>query len=114
MGVFGVKPTTGADAGCGERNPQRVCEIPHCRNDPKKTKKFKETDIDLKAYSMWDNLVFSAIPEQAEEDPKSIIKNSIQTQLKLPEEMKNIFHSVHRLGGKRHFGCRGALLRALG
>jgi len=32
MGVVGVQPATGTDAGCRERNPQRVGEIPHRRN----------------------------------------------------------------------------------
>ena len=52
---------------------------------------------------MRDNLVFSGIPEQAEEDPELTIKNFIQTHLKLTgDAVKNIpFHRVHRLGGKR-------------
>ncbi|KAM9704524.1 uncharacterized protein ACNS7B_015206 isoform 1-T2 [Menidia menidia] len=66
-------------------------------------KKIKETVIDLQARSMRDNLVFSGIPEQPDEDPEHTIKNFIKTQLKLPEETVNniSFHRVHRLGGKR-------------
>ena len=66
-------------------------------------KRMKESIIDFQARSMRDNLVFSGIPEQADEDPELTIKNFIQTHLKLPANaVKNItFHRVHRLGGKR-------------
>jgi len=66
-------------------------------------KRIKESIIDLQARSMRDNLVFSGIPEQADEDPELTVKNYIQNQLKLPgDAVKNItFHRVQRLGGKR-------------
>jgi len=66
-------------------------------------KRMKESIIDLQARRMRDNLVFSGIPEQADEDPEFTIKNFIQTHLKLPgDAVKNItFHRVHCLGGKR-------------
>ena len=47
-------------------------------------KRIKESIIDLQACSMRDNLVFSGIPEQADEDPELTVKNFIQNQLKLP------------------------------
>ena len=67
----------------------------------------KESIIDLQARSMRDNLVFSGIPEQADEDPELTIKNFIQTHLKLPgDAVKNIIiHQVHHLGGKRPDAC---------
>ncbi|XP_047210622.1 butyrophilin-like protein 9 [Girardinichthys multiradiatus] len=52
---------------------------------------------------MWDNLVFTSIPERAEEDSESTIWEFLQSQLKLPsDEFKNItFHRVNWLGGKK-------------
>ncbi len=41
-------------------------------------KKIKETVIDLQARSMRDNLVFSGIPESAEEDPEATVKKLYQ------------------------------------
>ena len=57
-------------------------------------KRIKETTIDLQARSMRDNLVFSGIPEQADEDSELTIKNLIQKHLKLPgDTVTNItFH----------------------
>ena len=49
-------------------------------------KRIKESIIDLQARSMRDNLVFSGIPEQEDEDPELTIKIFIQNQLKLPGE----------------------------
>ncbi|KAL0151947.1 hypothetical protein M9458_052754 [Cirrhinus mrigala] len=66
-------------------------------------KKIKETVIDLQARSMRDNLVFSGIPESAEEDAEATVKSFIKTYLKLPEDtVENIcFERVHRLGAKK-------------
>ncbi len=66
-------------------------------------KKIKENVIDLQARSMRDNLVFSGIPESAEEDPEATVKNFIKTYLKLPEDtVENIcFERVHRMGAKK-------------
>ncbi|KAL0151785.1 hypothetical protein M9458_052936, partial [Cirrhinus mrigala] len=66
-------------------------------------KKIKETVIDLQARSMRDNLVFSGIPESAEEDTEATVKSFIKTYLKLPEDtVENIcFERVHRLGPKK-------------
>ncbi len=52
---------------------------------------------------MRDNLVFSGIPESAEEDPEATVKNFIKTYLKLPEDtVENIcFERVHRMGAKK-------------
>lgn len=66
-------------------------------------KNIKESILDLQARSMRDNLVFSGIPEQAEEDPEATVKEFLQKYMKLPTDtVKSIsFHRVHRLGGKR-------------
>ena len=66
-------------------------------------KRMKESILDMQSRSMRDNLVFSGLPERAEEDPEATIKVFLQQSLKLPQEtVKNItFHRVHRLGGKR-------------
>ncbi|KAL0194887.1 hypothetical protein M9458_008459, partial [Cirrhinus mrigala] len=52
---------------------------------------------------MRDNLVFSGIPESAEEDAEATVKSFIKTYLKLPEDtVENIcFERVHRLGAKK-------------
>ncbi len=52
---------------------------------------------------MRDNLVFSGIPESAEEDPEATVKTFIKTYLKLPEDtVENIcFERVHRMGAKK-------------
>ncbi len=74
-------------------------------------KKIKETVIDLQARSMRDNLVFSGIPESAEEDPEATVKNFIKTYLKLPEDtVENIcFERVHRME-RRNLEPRGRVL----
>lgn len=56
----------------------------------------KNTVIDQWAHSMRDNLVFSGIPEKAEEGLEITLKDFTQTRLKLPEETgKTIsFHGV--------------------
>ncbi len=73
-------------------------------------KKIKETVIDLQARSMRDNLVFSGIPESAEEDPEATVKNFIKTYLKLPEDtVENIcFERVHRMGAKETWSPEAA------
>lgn len=45
--------------------------------------KVKDTVIELLAHSMMDSLVFSGIPEMAEEDPETMVGYGIQTYLKL-------------------------------
>ncbi len=59
---------------------------------------------------MRDNLVFSGIPESAEEDPEATVKNFIKTYLKLPEDtVENIcFERVHRMGAKKPGAPRAA------
>ncbi len=73
-------------------------------------KKIKENVIDLQTRSMRDNLVFSGIPESAEEDPEATVKNFIKTYLKLPEDtVENIcFERVHRMGAKKPGAPRAA------
>ena len=66
-------------------------------------KTIKESVLDLQARSMRDNLVFSGIPERAEEDPEATVTEFLKKHLKLPTDViKDItFHRVHRLGGRR-------------
>lgn len=51
---------------------------------------------------MMDSLVFSGIPEMAEEDPETTVSHDIQTYLKLwVDVVKNIrIHRVHCFEGK--------------
>lgn len=48
-----------------------------------------EMVIELQACSMRKNLVFLGIPEKAEDDLETRVKEFIQTLLKLPEETVN-------------------------
>lgn len=66
-------------------------------------KGMKESILDIQARSKRDNLIFSGIPEQEEEDPEAPFKKFLQKQLELPvDTVKNIsFHWVHRLGRKQ-------------
>ncbi|KAK1895368.1 Protein unc-13 like C [Dissostichus eleginoides] len=70
----------------------------------KENKEMKETVLDLQGRSMRDNLVFSGIPEQTQDDnPEQLIKDFMITQLKIsPDTVKDItFHMrVHRIGQK--------------
>lgn len=68
----------------------------------------KDTVLDLQARSMRDNLVFSGIPENNEENTEATIKNFILKNLKLPADTVNniSFHRAHRLGGRRQEGQR--------
>ena len=65
-------------------------------------KKMKESILDIQARSMRDNLIFTGITEQQNEDPEKLVKNFITDQLKLPAGTANniTFHRVHRLGQK--------------
>ncbi|KAI2645916.1 hypothetical protein H4Q32_025263 [Labeo rohita] len=49
---------------------------------------------------MRDNLVFSGIQEQTQDNPEQAIKDFMHSALKLPKETVNniTFHRVHRLG----------------
>lgn len=60
----------------------------------------KETILDLQTRSVRDNLVFSGIPEQADEDPEVMVRQFMQEHLKLPiNTVKSMsFHQVHYLG----------------
>lgn len=67
-----------------------------------KNKTMKETILDLQSSSMHDNLIFTGIKEQPEDNPKQAIKEFMQSSLKLPHDtVHNItFHRVHRIGAK--------------
>ncbi len=49
---------------------------------------------------MQDNLIFSGIPENAPENPETLVKNFMISTLKIPTDSVNniIFHRVHQLG----------------
>lgn len=63
-------------------------------------KLLKETVLDLQTRSMRDNLIFSGLPETNNENPETVVKEFMKTQLKIPPEtLRNItFHRVHRFG----------------
>jgi len=66
----------------------------------KENKLMKETILDIQTRSMRDNLIFSGITENSPDDPEAMIRDFMQTQLKLqPDTVNQItFHRVHRLG----------------
>ena len=53
---------------------------------------------------MRDNLIFSGIAEQPQEDPERTIKEFMLSALKLPTDTVNniTFHRVHRIGAKNN------------
>lgn len=63
-------------------------------------KLLKESILDIQCRSMRDNLVFSGIPEQTQDNPEQAIKDFMLSALKLSKETVNniTFHRVHRLG----------------
>ena len=71
-------------------------------------KLMKDNILDLQVRSMGDNLIFSGIPEQTPDNPKCLIKQFMETHLKIPAEtVQNItFHRVHRLGKHSDRGPR--------
>lgn len=81
-------------------------------------KLMKETSLDLQSRSIRDNLVFSGITDQPQEDLEHTIKEFMQSMLKLPHDTVNniTFHRVHRIGVKNnsnrysHWVCLGGLV----
>lgn len=90
-----------ANTCCCKHHPQRVGEI-HREGMTRENRNIKDTIIELQAHSMMDSLVFSGIPEMAEEDPETTVSHDIQTYLKLwVDVVKNIrIHRVHCFEGK--------------
>nr|XP_022331758.1 uncharacterized protein LOC111129597 [Crassostrea virginica] len=64
----------------------------------------EESVIDLKARSMRDNLVFTGIPEERDEDTEALIQNLIQRKYKPDYQIS--FERVHRLGKPNDFSER--------
>ncbi|KAJ8314098.1 hypothetical protein KUTeg_008659 [Tegillarca granosa] len=58
----------------------------------------KESNVELQARSMRDNLVFSGIPEQDSENTETVLMEIIAQKLEITEKME--FHRVHRMGRK--------------
>ena len=57
----------------------------------KENKRMKDNILDLQARSMRDNLIFSGIPEQTPDNPKCLIKQFMETHLKVPaDSIQNI------------------------
>lgn len=54
----------------------------------KDNKYLKETVLDLQIHSMRDNLLFSDIPGQVEEDPEKTVMDYLTKQFKLPTGKK--------------------------
>jgi hypothetical protein len=48
---------------------------------------------------MRDNLIFEGIPERLRENTEEVIKNFIQTELDISDEID--FHRVHRMGKQK-------------
>ena len=69
----------------------------------KNNRELKETILDVQARSMRDNLIFSGIPEKAQEDPEAQVRSFLVDALKMSAETANNigFHRVHRLGQRR-------------
>jgi vacuolar-type H+-ATPase subunit I/STV1 len=59
----------------------------------------KESHLDLQTQSMRDNLVFEGIPKRSGENTEEVIKNSIQTELDISDEID--FYRVHKMGKQR-------------
>lgn len=49
-------------------------------------KSMKATLLDLQCHSMRDNLIFSGIPEQNPDKPEEVLKEFMETSLKLSKE----------------------------
>lgn len=62
----------------------------------------KETILDIQTRSMHDNLIFSGIPKHPSDNPETVIKDFMKTQLKLPPDTVNqiTFYRVYRLGSR--------------
>lgn len=75
--------------------------ITHITNE---NKLLKDSVLDIQCRSMRDNLIFSGIPEQIQDNPEQAIKDFMHSSLKLPlESVNNItFHRVHRLGSNKN------------
>lgn len=67
-------------------------------------KLLKESLLDIQCRNMRDNLIFSGIPEQIQDNPEQAIKDFMHSSLKLPKETVNniTFHRVHRLGSNNN------------
>lgn len=67
-------------------------------------KLLKESILDIQCRSMRDNLVFSGLPEQTQDNPEQAIKDFMHSTLKIPKETVNniTFQRVHRLGSNNN------------
>ncbi|KAI2657430.1 M-phase phosphoprotein 9 [Labeo rohita] len=78
----------------------KISELTKTINSLKtENKLLKEAILDIQC-RMRDNLFFSGIPEQTQDNPEQAIKDFMHSTLKLPKETVNniTFHRVHRLG----------------
>lgn len=74
-------------------NHSVMAELQEVRDD---LTQLKESHLDLQTRSMRDNLLFEGIPEDSEENTEEVIKDFIQTELEITDEIN--FHRVHRMG----------------
>ncbi|XP_061165709.1 uncharacterized protein LOC133174626 [Saccostrea echinata] len=63
--------------------------------------RLEESVTDLKARSMRDNLVFSGIPEDQDEDTEAVIQNLMRRRFRLDYDIP--FERVHRMGRANEF-----------
>ncbi|XP_061179393.1 uncharacterized protein LOC133188019 [Saccostrea echinata] len=64
-------------------------------------RELEKSVIDLKSRSMRDNLVFTGIPENREENCEDVLRDFLKTKLKIHDEIP--FERVHRLGKPDEF-----------
>lgn len=57
-----------------------------------------ERHLDLQSRSMRDNLIFTGIDDQEEENTETVLKDFIKNTLRIEHEIS--FHRVHRIGRK--------------
>jgi uncharacterized coiled-coil protein SlyX len=77
-------------------NRSVMAELREARQD---LSQLKESHLDLQTRSIRDNLVFEGIPERLGENTEEVIKNFIQTELDISDEID--FHRVHRMGKQK-------------
>lgn len=67
-------------------------------------KTIKSNILDIESRSMRDNLIFSGIPEQNNENAEATIRTFMTTQLKLPADTVQFisFHRVHRIQSRNN------------
>lgn len=68
----------------------------------KQNEQLNENVIDLKTRSMRDNLIFTGIPENENENTGETLKNFLKKEMKIPDVANLAFDRVHRMGPPGH------------